>query len=113
MSKPCAVHWFLAQMIFYHEEGDTFLRNVCLHTGYTSLYPRRWQHSKLPLRKPQILHTCMMQLLTHTLGPCSCDINHTHQGYCSAIQNVERQHGVDDMLNYVFSMKGLRCQRPM
>jgi hypothetical protein len=25
--------------------GDTFLRNVCSHTDYMALYPRRWQHS--------------------------------------------------------------------
>jgi hypothetical protein len=35
---------------FSNLEGDTFLRNVASLTDYTTLYPRRWQHSLLPLR---------------------------------------------------------------
>jgi hypothetical protein len=34
--------------------GDTFLRNVGSHMEYTALYPRRWQHTYLPLWEPQI-----------------------------------------------------------
>jgi hypothetical protein len=38
--------WFLAPMIYDPEDvGDMFLRNDGLHTDYTALYPRRWQHS--------------------------------------------------------------------
>jgi hypothetical protein len=38
------LHWFLARLIFGHEDGgDIILRNV--HTDYASQYSRRFQHS--------------------------------------------------------------------
>jgi hypothetical protein len=41
-----ATRWFLVLLIPHPEDGvDTLLRNVGLHTDYTALYPRRWQHS--------------------------------------------------------------------
>jgi hypothetical protein len=47
---PPAAHWGLARLDFYPEDGgDIFLRNIGSHTEYTTLYPRRWQHSLLPL----------------------------------------------------------------
>jgi hypothetical protein len=50
-----ATHLFLARLILDPEDGcDSFLRNVDSHTKYATLYRRRWQHSQLPLRKPQI-----------------------------------------------------------
>jgi hypothetical protein len=30
--------------------------HVSSHRDYTTLYPRRWQHSQLPPREPQLLH---------------------------------------------------------
>jgi hypothetical protein len=37
--------WDLSLLIFDPENGgDTFLRNVGLHTDYKALYPKRWQH---------------------------------------------------------------------
>jgi hypothetical protein len=43
---PPVVGWFLAGLIFYHEDGsDTFLRNDGLHMDYTALYPRIWKLS--------------------------------------------------------------------
>jgi hypothetical protein len=42
-----AACWLLARLIFVPEDGvDTLLRNVCSHTDYTALYPRRWQQGK-------------------------------------------------------------------
>jgi hypothetical protein len=46
---------------FFYLYGDMlFLRNVGLHTNYTTLYRRRWQHSYLLVWEPQIL-----QMLFH------------------------------------------------
>jgi hypothetical protein len=39
---PPAVSWSLPRLIFDHENGgDSFLRNVCSHTKYMAVYPRR------------------------------------------------------------------------
>jgi hypothetical protein len=41
-SAASCSHWFLARKIFYPEDGgETFLRNVGLHTIYTALHHRR------------------------------------------------------------------------
>jgi hypothetical protein len=45
-AQPPATRWFLARLIFDPEDGgDTLLRNVGLHTDYTTLYPAIWQYS--------------------------------------------------------------------
>jgi hypothetical protein len=44
---PPATRWYLARLISGPEDGgDTFLRNICSHTDYTALYPKRGQHSR-------------------------------------------------------------------
>jgi hypothetical protein len=65
ISSSCS-RWFLARLIFDPEDGDdTFFRNVGLYTGYTALYPRGCQISKLPLWEPQILRTVICLLSIH------------------------------------------------
>jgi hypothetical protein len=46
-----AARRFPAHLIFDPEDGDeTLLSNVGSHTGYTALYHRTWQHSRIPSR---------------------------------------------------------------
>jgi hypothetical protein len=46
LGQAPAAHWFLAQLIFYPEDGgDMFHWNVRSHMDYMVPYPRRWQLS--------------------------------------------------------------------
>jgi hypothetical protein len=52
---------FLARLIFDPGDGaDIFLRKISSYTDCTALYPRRWQHSWLPLWELQILHNQLL-----------------------------------------------------
>jgi hypothetical protein len=58
-------------LLFDPEEGgDIFLRNVgWLSTGYTALYPRRWNSSKRTLFIPYRIKTVPKKPVKKVLGP--------------------------------------------
>jgi hypothetical protein len=88
MRQSPATARFLARLIFYPEDGgDTFLRNISLHTEYTALHPRSWQHSNVEVGL-RLRNTPLFHLLEFILRPTSVfQVNMTSPA-CSQISPI-------------------------